>query len=349
MESLSGVVAAARHDAAGRHDEAVNALARATQAGDLEAMTTLACRLLVGDRAPLLPQEAVRFLVDAAQQGHAEAPAQLAVLTALGAHVRQSWMDALDLLATAAERGSTHARGQLRILAGEPHMDVAGSGDGRWGRLARRVDVAAWSLAPPRVVVNADPLICRYPDFVDTEACAWLIERSRSKLRRALVYDPGTGDDVADSSRTNTAAGFNLAETDLVHIAVQTKMSACCRLPITHMEGATVLHYECGEEIANHFDFVDPAIPGYEQEIAERGERVVTFLVYLNDDYGGGETEFPKLGVRHKGRTGEGLFFVNALPAGGPDVRMVHAGRPPTRGEKWIVSQFVRDRPALRT
>ena len=36
-------------------------------------------------------------------------------------------------------------------------------------------------------------------------------------------------------------------------------------------------------------------------------------------------------------------------PGGGdrglqPDLRMLHAGRPTTRGEKWIITQFVRSR-----
>src|SRR5690606_23003470 len=53
---------AAQHDAAGRHDEAVNELARATQAGDIDAMTELGKRLVLGDRAPLLPDEGARFL-----------------------------------------------------------------------------------------------------------------------------------------------------------------------------------------------------------------------------------------------------------------------------------------------
>src|SRR5690606_4245689 len=102
-------------------------------------------------------------------------------------------------------------------------------------------------------------------------------------------------------------------------------------------------HYRVGQEITNHFDFVNPKIPGYTDEIARRGERIYTFLVYLNDDYDGGETAFPTLGVIHKGRRREALVFANALPSGAPDTRMVHAGRPPTRGEKWIVSQFVRN------
>jgi hypothetical protein len=41
------------------------------------------------------------------------------------------------------------------------------------------------------------------------------------------------------------------------------------------------------------------------------------------------------------------LYFVNALPDASPDLRTVHAGRPPTAGEKWIVSQFIRDRRLL--
>jgi len=48
----------------------------------------------------------------------------------------------------------------------------------------------------------------------------------------------------------------------------------------------------------------------------------------------------------HKGRRGEGLYFVNAND-GGADVRTLHAGLRPRAGEKWIVSQFVRSRPVL--
>jgi hypothetical protein len=113
------------------------------------------------------------------------------------------------------------------------------------------------------------------------------------------------------------------------------------------MEAPAVLHYDTGETIHEHFDFIDPQTPNYAQEIAEKGERIVTFLVYLNDDYDAGETDFPRAGVRHKGTRGDGLYFVNALPTGEPDLRTLHVGRPPTRGEKWIVSQFIRNRPSL--
>ena len=130
---------AAEHDSAGRHDDAINALARATQAGDLDAMTELGKRLVIGDRCPLLPKDGAGFLFDAFQGGHAEAALKLATLTALGAHVEQSWPGALALLVFAAQRGSESARGQLRALAGTD-ADF-GDGEQQWLRLAQRIDL----------------------------------------------------------------------------------------------------------------------------------------------------------------------------------------------------------------
>jgi hypothetical protein len=187
-----------------------------------------------------------------------------------------------------------------------------------------------------------------FAEFIPEQACGWLIERARGRLKRALIYDPAHGD-VADEMRTNTAAGFDLIDADLVQIAIQYRMATAVGLPVHNMEGPTVLHYDVGEQITNHFDFLNPKIPNYADEVTKRGERIITFLVYLNDEYAGGETDFHLLGLRHKGRRREGLFFTNALPNGRPDTRMVHAGLPPTSGEKWIVSQFIRNRAVLNS
>ena len=63
----------------------------------------------------------------------------------------------------------------------------------------------------------------------------------------------------------------------------------------------------------------------------------------------GGETAFPLMGFNHKGIGGDGIFFVNVKQDGTPDGRSLHAGRPPTGGEKWLLSQFVRARPVYNT
>jgi hypothetical protein len=343
------VTQAEAHDAAGRHDEAVDSLARGVKAGDVESMTRLAKRLLVGDRAPFLPADGTRFLIDAAKAGGAEAPALLAVLAGAGAHMPQSWPDALSALVLAAERGWEPAREQLRVLAIDRALAASAATPERvgadiWKRLAVSVAGGPWSKAPEPVVVHADPVVRSFPDLLTPEICDWLIAQSRPKLVRAKVYDSLANKDITHETRTNTAATFSLVEVGFVQLLVQARMSAACGLPMQNMEAATVLHYDPGEQITNHFDFVDPRTPGYAEELARNGQRLVTFLAYLNDDYEEGETAFPELGVRHKGRRGEGLYFVNAHPNSDPDMRMVHAGRPPVRGEKWIVSQFIRNR-----
>ncbi|HEX5420639.1 MAG TPA: 2OG-Fe(II) oxygenase [Gammaproteobacteria bacterium] len=348
----TNVQLAAEYDAAGRHDEAVDALARAAGRGDLEALTQLGKRLIVGDRAPLLPREGCGFLVDALNAGGAEAPLRLASLAALGAYMAQSWNTALGLLVTAADRGSKSARRQLALLSSDSVLartaaNAPESSPGLWRALGESIDMAAWSTPTQGLAVHAEPTIQAFPAFTSEEICAWLITRARGKLKRALVYDAVSARDIADHSRTNTVAEFNLVETDLVQAATQVRMSALCGIAVVNMEAPAVLHYEVGQEIVDHYDFIDPETPNYERQIAERGERVITFLVYLNDDYAGGETDFPRLNVSHKGSVGEGLYFVNSLPEGGPDRRMLHAGRPPTRGEKWVVSQFIRNRTAL--
>jgi len=340
----AALASAAEHDLAGRYDDAVNALARAAQAGDLDAMTELGKRLVIGDKAPLLPKDGAGLLIDAAKGGHAEAALKLATLTALGAHVQQSWPGALTLLAFAAERGSESARGQLRVLAGR-RADALD--DQNWRRLAEQIDLRYWLTAPPGTTLCASPVVRVHPQFVTDAVCEWLIEQARPGLKRALIYDPVGGKDVADHMRTNSAAGFDLMHADVVQAAVQTRMSAAVGISVHQMEGPTVLHYAVGEQITNHYDFVNPRIPNYAAEIAQRGQRIITFLVYLNDDYEGGETDFPELGLRYHGAKGHGLFFTNALPNGEPDLRMVHAGLPPKDNEKWLMSQFIRNRVVL--
>jgi prolyl 4-hydroxylase len=345
-QTNAAVALAAKHEAAGRYDDAVEELARAAQSGDAEATTQLGKHLILGDLGPHLPQDGTRLLAEAVAAGSVEAALRLATLAALGCHVEQSWSRALSLLVFAAEKGSPAARGQLQLFARRRLADPEQPA-GEWRRLAESIDFATWIAPAGSRSLHADPAVRSFPEFTEDEVCSWLIERAKGNLKRALVYDPTHGHDIADHMRTNTAAGFDLMTADLVQVALQYRMAVSVGLPIDNMEGPTVLHYEVGQEITNHYDFLNPRSPNYQDEVTRRGERIITFLVYLNDDYGGGETEFPKLGIRHKGKRREGLLFVNALPSGRPDLRMVHAGTPPTSGEKWIVSQFIRNRAVL--
>jgi hypothetical protein len=173
-----------------------------------------------------------------------------------------------------------------------------------------------------------------------------LIRYAAGRLEPAGVYDPNSRRDVVHAHRSNTLARFGLETVELLHVLLQARMSAACGVPLHHFEAPTQLHYAVGEQIADHFDFVDPRVAqDYAGEIARNGQRIVTFIVYLNEGYEGGETSFRKLGISHRGSLGEGIYFVNALADLSPDMRMVHAGEPITAGEKWIVTQFIRSKP----
>jgi prolyl 4-hydroxylase len=91
-----------------------------------------------------------------------------------------------------------------------------------------------------------------------------------------------------------------------------------------------------------HSDFLPTNTPELRQEIERRGQRAVTLLVYLNDDYDGGATEFPRIGLRFRGKQGDALIFRNIDATGTPDYDSVHAGLPVERGEKWVLSQWMR-------
>jgi prolyl 4-hydroxylase len=274
----------------------------------------------------------------------------LSVCLATGLNGPPDLVAAWECLITAAVRGWQPAQQQIRALAGNvaslDRVRPLNEAD-YWCRVAQGVDLSRWTSVPGSVDVHGSPLVRSYPPFIEPEISRWIIQRAKGRLSPALVYDASVGKTTTHVTRTNKSVTFNLLDTDFVCVLVQSRMAACLGLPFRHFEAMTVLHYDVGEQISEHFDFVDPNVPDYERHIRERGQRVVTFLVYLNDDYAGGETEFPRLGVRHKGERGEGFFFVNAFADGRPDVRTLHAGRAPLSGEKWIVSQFIKSQPAF--
>jgi len=260
------------------------------------------------------------------------------------------WEAALDHLQSAAELGHRLAQAELAALASDWVLsrEIA-AGEllpaGNWQSLRRAIDLAAWLTPRSPRVVSASPRIATVEAMATPELCDWLIGRARSKLAPAGVYDHETGNQRVENVRTNSACYFAWQESDLLLLALRARMARAAELPAHAMESTAVLHYTSGQEFLPHFDFLDVSKPGHAKDVAARGQRVLTFLISLNDGYEGGETEFPTLGKRWKGRKGSALFFWNVEPDGTIDRRTLHAGLPPTRGEKWLLSQWIRGKP----
>lgn len=245
----------------------------------------------------------------------------------------------MRLLGAAAAAGDESARGQLLSLQTTTPADPGAD----WPTLAARVRIDEWLRPAPSTALHEK--VHRVPRLVPAPVCAWLVGRARGRLERATVYDAVSRRDEVHEMRSNTVANFDYATLDVVQFLVQARMSSTCGQRMQQFEAPMVLHYNVGEQIKPHFDFIDMNAVDYEQQIREQGQRVITFLLYLNDDYAGGETTFPKLGLVHRGTACDGLYFINSHRDRSADRNMLHTGSPPTSGEKWIVSQFIRDIP----
>jgi hypothetical protein len=133
---------------------------------------------------------------------------------------------------------------------------------------------------------------------------------------------------------------------DTVVAFLRARIAALAKVPLAWLnaESCQIMHYKVGEEFVPHYDFLDVSYPGLARDVADNGQRALTLLIYLNEDYENGQTAFPALGRSFRGRRGDALLFWNVADDGTPDRRTLHAGTPPTRGEKWLLSQWIRRR-----
>lgn len=276
----------------------------------------------------------------------------VAVQSAYGLGAPQDLQGALHHLQVAADLGHSSARTELAALVGNWRL-VADIERGKrvpdetWARLRAAVDVKTWLAFPDARPVSAEPRIAMVKRFISPAACDWFIERARPHLVRQQTFEAESGAPAEDGARTNTGAEFLPERADTLLSFVRARLSALAYIAGVaepSLETSQVLHYEVGEQFAPHYDFLNVRHAGHARQVAEHGQRVLTILVYLNDDYEGGETYFPKLQRGFKGRAGDALVFSNVTPDGAPDPLTLHMGSSPTRGEKWLFSQWIRAR-----
>jgi len=311
-------------------------------AADAETQFRTGMAMLAGNTLSPDWGKAAGLIDAAAAAGHAEAIERRALLECRGVGRAPDWDKALDSLAIAAERGSGSAARQLILLADNRFEPAAPTEPlpGNWIEMRSRIPLAQRISAPaaPGRLLSTSPIVHAVLDFASAAECQWLIAAAAPRLDRAPVYNVPTG---VDPGRTNEFAAFNFTNGDVVVEVIRHRIADQLSAPLACLEMSQVLHYGVGQEFVLHCDFLDPQV--MREEIARNGQRVATVLIYLNDSFEGGQTSFPRLGLEHRGGTGDALVFVNVDAAGRPDPRSQHAGCPPTLGEKWVFSQWVRD------
>jgi prolyl 4-hydroxylase len=323
-------------------------LRQAAAGGTTEAVAELGLQLYLAPppSSPEISAEGTRLLTQAAYAGHASSAHMAALIAIHDSQTPDPWRPGLELAARAAADGYRLAQLALAFLSFNSQLmrspDMGRLGLATWQQLAGQI-----LGAPLLTELPALRTLCQAPQiqvaegFLPPGLCDWIIGRAGPGLRKSGGgYLPQAG---GANIRTNSEVEYGFHQLDLVHAVVRHRIARLTGLPRSGLEPVSVFRYAVGEQFTPHVDYLDPAVPALAAEIARTGQCVATVLIYLSDDFDGGETEFAELGLKFKGRKGDALVFRNVDGNGVVDPRTRHAGLPPTRGEKWLLTQFIRD------
>ena len=300
---------------AGRNPEAMLIITQLVGQQQPQAIAMLAELKWRGGMVPQDPVAARELWRRAAELGHAQSAEITTNLLANGVAGPRDWPAALDRLRGEA-RCSEHRKRALQLIekmalddAGSPLKLPAAE------RLAERPDVR------------------RVERLFTAAECDYLRQLAEPAYEPSVVND-ARGQPMRDPIRTSDGAVLHwMVEDPAVH-ALNRRMAAISGTSYEQGEATLILRYKGGQEYKPHFDFVR----------SEQNQRFMTVLVYLNHDYKGGETAFPEIDLKVKGRKGDALIFTSALPDRSVDPLSKHAGMPITQGVKYLCTKWIREK-----
>ena len=180
-------------------------------------------------------------------------------------------------------------------------------------------------------------MVSELNEFLSLDHCNSLIELSQPQFTKTTTLGKEIdGYRVAQGAWLPSKNG---------HVDLLRKMvSEYTLFPEENMEGTHIVKYEIGGEYKVHHDFFHPGESYYDKEVTSRGgQRSKTALVYLNEDFTGGETEFPQLGIKVIPQRGKLVVWDNINPDGSLDYTSIHAGLPVLSGIKYIAVIWIRE------
>jgi prolyl 4-hydroxylase len=253
----------------------------------------------------------------AAELGHADSAQILNGFLATGTGGVRDWPAAMELLEKRAAENAVAQRelALIQAMALTPDGDTGMTWQGE--------------------VLNETPHLTVFKQLLTPEESRFLIDVATPVFAPSTVVDPATGQLIRNPIRTSDVAGFPLVSEGPAISAINRRIASCSGTSASQGEPLQVLRYRPGQQYRAHFDGLANV----------ENQRVMTMLIYLNDDYTGGETVFPKAGLSFRGEPGDALLFSNVLADGALDEMSLHAGLPVERGEKLLASRWIRARP----
>jgi len=224
------------------------------------------------------------------------------------------------------------------IVSAPPLPPAAGVVAPDWEAIARALSLSPKVKTQPEKLA-ASPEVVLHRQAVAPEICEYVIAHAASRLGPSLVYDPTQTRMIRDPLRTSATASLSPIDLDLALIALNRLISEVVGCAEENGEFLSILSYTSGQQYRPHLDCIPPG-PDFDAS----GQRVKTALLFLNDDFEGGETHFTEIDLKVRGRRGDILVFSNVKEDGMIDPAARHAGLPVKGGMKWIASKWFREK-----
>lgn len=299
---------------AGRNAEAVQLIRQVAATGDAEALGVLAEMTWRGGLVAQDPRQARVYFEQAAARGHGKSNLVVTNLLASGVAGNRNWRQSLERLRMEARQVPARRKALSLIEA----MDIDSDGDPK--------------SVPEGKRLSDDPEVVHFSRLLTPAECRYLMEATGNQFEPSMVYDSNR-QLVRDEIRTSDGSTIHWLIEDPAVVALNRRIAAASGSSYESGEALALLRYSPGQEYRPHFDFVKGA----------ENRRLMTALVYLNDDYEGGETAFVRTGLKIKGEAGDVILFRNDGDDKGPNPLSEHAGLPITKGVKYLATRWIRE------
>lgn len=175
--------------------------------------------------------------------------------------------------------------------------------------------------------------------FISDKEGKYILDMAKPIFRESKLVSG-----FSDSVRKSQTAWLD--KNDHVIGTVIKRVCDITNIPFENAEKMQVVKYEPNGFYIDHFD----ASCDDRKECVEfeknGGQRVLTMIIYLNDDFTGGTTRFKHLQTEFQPVKNNGLLFYSLQKDGDKCHPLsLHSGMPVKTGEKYIANIWLRERP----
>eukprot|EP00056_Hartaetosiga_gracilis_P006292 m.95297 g.95297 ORF g.95297 m.95297 type:complete len:523 (+) comp12433_c0_seq3:152-1720(+) len=169
--------------------------------------------------------------------------------------------------------------------------------------------------------------------FATPNECEHLKKEGGARLQRAVAWTDGAFRPV--EFRISTAAWLYPDHDDVIS-SIHRRIEDATQVDIKNAEALQISNYGMGGFYEPHFDHA-------KRGTNKNGERLSTFMIYLNNVKEGGYTVFPRLGAAVQPGHGDAVFWYNLFPNGDGDAQTLHAACPVLKGAKWVANKWIHE------